>query len=47
MVSASLRWHVDPRTCPHYNDDVCPTCDFDGYYAATYADCPWREADTT
>lgn len=36
------RWHVDPRTCSHINDDVCPCCDFDRYYATTYADCPWR-----
>lgn len=37
------RWHTDPRNCSHSNDDVCPTCDFDGYYATTFADCPWRE----
>lgn len=37
------RWHTDPRTCSHANADICPTCDFDGYYAATYDDCPWRE----
>ncbi len=29
-----MRWHADPRTCTHYNDDACPTCDFDGYYRA-------------
>jgi hypothetical protein len=39
----SNRWHTDPRTCSHSNDDVCPTCDFDGYYAMTYPDCPWRD----
>lgn len=38
----SIRWHVDNRTCPHSNDDVCPTCDFDDYYTHTYPDCPWR-----
>lgn len=36
------RWHKDSRTCSHSNDDVCPTCDFDRYYASTYASCPWR-----
>ncbi len=35
------RWHVDPRTCSHSNDHVCPTCDHDGYYAKTYSGCPW------
>lgn len=43
----SPRWHVDNRACPHSNDDVCPTCDFDGYYESTYPDCPWREATPT
>ena len=37
-----MRWHKDHTTCTHANDDVCPTCDFDGYYASSYADCPWR-----
>ena len=40
-LSHGLLWHTDPNTCPHFNDHVCPTCDFDGYYAATYIDCPW------
>ena len=38
----SIRWHKSHETCPHSNENVCPTCDFDGYYAATYPDCPWR-----
>jgi hypothetical protein len=41
----SIRWHKDPRTCPHSNDDVCPTCDFDSYYRNNYPDCPWRGED--
>lgn len=41
---SSIRWHTDPTKCPHYNDDVCPTCDFDKYYAFSYEDCPWRDA---
>jgi hypothetical protein len=42
-----MRWYPDPRTCPHYNDNACPTCDFDRYYATTYPDCPWREQAIT
>ena len=38
-----VRWHTDPRTCPHANEHACPTCDHDGYYANTYPDCPWKE----
>ena len=37
-----MRWHTDHTTCTHADDDVCPTCDFDGYYASSYGDCPWR-----
>lgn len=37
------RFHTDPRTCPHFNENVCRTCDFDGYYANTYPECPWNE----
>lgn len=44
MPATDPRWHTDPRECSHSNDDVCPTCDFDGYYAATYPTCPWRES---
>jgi len=40
---ADPKWHTDTRTCPHENDHVCPFCDFDRYYATTYASCPWRE----
>ena len=36
------RWHQDPRQCSHENEHVCPTCDFDRYYAKTYPSCPWR-----
>lgn len=35
-----IRWHPDPNTCPHHNDNICPTCDFDSYYATTHPDCP-------
>lgn len=37
-------WHINPRDCSHANDHVCPTCDFDRYYANTYPDCPWRKS---
>jgi|SRR5690606_20950021 len=41
-----LRLHPDPRQCSHSNDDVCPTCDFDGYYESKYGeDCPWYQGD--
>lgn len=38
------RWKtVD--SCSHRNDDACPTCDFDRYYANKYPnECPWAEA---
>lgn len=42
MSTPIHRWHTDPKDCAHSNPDICPTCDFDGYYAATYPDCPWR-----
>ncbi len=35
-----VRWHTNPRTCPHANEHACPTCDHDNYYATTYPDCP-------
>lgn len=38
----SIRW-MTKETCNHANEQVCPTCDFDGYYEANYPDCPWRE----
>ena len=38
-----IRWHTNPRTCPHMNDHVCPTCDFDRYYERSYPDCPWTK----
>lgn len=33
--------------CSHANNDSCPTCDFDRYYARKYPnECPWAdEAD--
>lgn len=40
----TIRFWEDPRDCPHYNDNACPTCDFDGYYAATDPKCPWGES---
>ena len=27
-----LRWHEDPRSCPHFNDHACAACDHDSYY---------------
>lgn len=39
------RWHIDPRTCDHSNDNICPFCDFDRHYANTYEDCPWRDEE--
>jgi hypothetical protein len=41
-----MRWHESHKTCSHANEDACPTCDFDGYYAANYPDCPWRIPDS-
>lgn len=38
------RW-MTTATCSHMNDQACPTCDFDRYYAHTYPDCPWREEE--
>ena len=43
-MSPQPRWQTDPRKCRH-DDDVCPTCDFDGYYASTYPGRPWRKPD--
>ena len=43
MTNPSPIWHTNPRSCPHENDHVCPTCDFDGYYARTYPGCPWLD----
>lgn len=37
-----IRW-MESKTCSHSNDEVCPTCDFDDYYARTNEDCPWRD----
>ena len=41
------RWWLDPNKCPHHNENVCESCDFDSYYAKTYRSCPWgnNEAD--
>lgn len=36
-----ILWHTNPHECLHKNDHVCPTCDFDGYYARAYPGCPW------
>lgn len=41
----SIHWHVKADDCPHSNEHVCPTCDFDRYYAKTYPECPWRSED--
>jgi len=36
--------HPRPEGCSHEGANVCPTCDFDRYYAGKYgADCPWAE----
>jgi len=38
------RWN-ESKGCSHINDNVCPTCDFDRYYANKYPDeCPWADA---
>ena len=44
-TTRAIRWHVTAKDCAHSNDDVCPTCDFDGWYEDNYADCPWRDED--
>jgi hypothetical protein len=41
--SEGHRWWTDPKQCPHSNENICQTCDFDGYYAANYATCPWGD----
>lgn len=42
----SIRWHTDSKTCDHTNDNVCPFCDFDGYYESTYpTQCPWAKRE--
>lgn len=28
----NIRWWNDTRRCPHFNDNACATCDFDGHY---------------
>ncbi len=41
-VVGGFRLWFDNRQCPHYNDNACSTCDFDGYYESKYgALCPW------
>lgn len=35
------RWWMDSSCCSHENNNVCPSCDFDRYYAVTYPSCPW------
>lgn len=30
------KYHADIYACPHFNDNWCDFCDFDGYYAKTY-----------
>lgn len=35
------RWRTS-ATCSHTNNEVCPTCDHDRYYATAYpGSCPW------
>jgi hypothetical protein len=38
---SDIRW-MPVEKCDHTNERVCEFCDFDGYFARTYADCPWR-----
>jgi hypothetical protein len=34
------------KSCSHANENVCPTCDFDGYYENKYPnECPWAETE--
>lgn len=40
------RWNKS-ADCPHMNDNTCPTCDFDRYYAKKYPnECPWAEKES-
>lgn len=40
-MSANVRW-MSSRECSHAMPFVCPTCDFDRYYARKYpTECPW------
>lgn len=43
MDTLHIRYHVNSRDCPHYNEHVCMTCDFDDYYRRNFPDCPWYE----
>lgn len=36
----TIRWKA-VATCSHSNSEVCKFCDFDGYYAGAYPECPW------
>lgn len=40
-----IHWHLTVNDCPHTGDHVCRMCDFDRYYAKTYADCPWADPE--
>lgn len=42
---SDIHWWLDAHQCPHSNENVCPTCDFDNYYRNTYPDCPWRNQE--
>lgn len=42
-LSVAIKWQSDPKQCSHCNNEICPTCDFDSYYALSYIDCPWRD----
>lgn len=45
--SDGMRLWIDPKKCPHYNDNACATCDFDRYYANKYLGaCPWYKEAT-
>lgn len=37
-MDITYRWWRDPTRCSHANENVCDTCDFDGYYANLFSD---------
>lgn len=38
-------FHPTSEFCTHEGSHACPTCDFDGFYAARFPEvCPWARA---
>jgi len=47
-MSARYIRFLTTETCSHMNNDVCPFCDFDRYWANRYPeDCPWADVSET